>query len=198
MKRLKPIQGFTLIELLMVIGITMLLVGMVAAAGMVIMQQAHRTSTQATILAITQALTLYRDEDPRRRFPPDHPYPLDQTIRYDPKGAYVGSAVNVASMLMRQGLAIHGEMLGEDATGSYSFLVDAWNQPFHYQVDSVVDGSPKRPLDSNGQPLVLDDAKDWNPAGVQPYAYLWSCGRPKSGSGTRAQASNWLYMREGK
>lgn len=193
MKRLMHIRGFTLIELLVVIGIIMLLVGMVAAGGMVVMQQAHRTTTQATILSLSQALTLYRDEDARRRFPPDRP---DQTIRYHRDGPYAGGTVNVASMLMRQGLAIHGEMLGEDASGS--FLTDAWGEPFHYQVDAVVDGTPHRPLDTGGQPVrVPEDVKDWNPAGVQPYAYLWSCGRAKSAGGTRAQATNWLYFREG-
>ncbi len=185
--------AFSLIELLVAITVIMLLMGMLAAGGIVVLQRAHRASTQALVANVVQALHLYRDEDSRRRFPPDRP---DQTMRHDIAGPYAGGIPRVVTMLMATGLAIHGEMLGQDTNGDY--LADAWGEPLHYQVDALIDGTPHRPLDSAGQPVrVPEEVTDWNPAGTQPYAYLWSCGRPKADSGTRAKATNWVYFREG-
>lgn len=186
--------AFSLIELLVVISIIMLLVGMLAAGGIVVLQRAHRAATQTTISNVVQALHLYRDEDSRRRFPPDR---ADQSMRYHISDPYAGNTPHVVTMLMRQGFAVHGDILGQDGGGD--FLADAWGEVLHYQVDALADGTPHRPLDSDGLPVrVPEDVTDWNPAGAQPYAYVWSCGRPKTGSGTRAKATNWVYFREGQ
>lgn len=184
--------AFTLIELLVVITIILLLMGMLASGGMMILQRAHRASSEQTVHAVVQAVLLYRDEDERRRFPPEQP---DYTLRHRAEGAYAGGTTNVATLLMKQGLAIHGERLSSDGSGEY--LADAWGEPIRYQVDAVVDGTPNRPLDAISQPVrVPEDVADWNPRGAQPFAYVWSYGRPSSQFDHRDHAKSWLYHRE--
>lgn len=186
-------RAFTLIELMTAISIIMLLVGMLAAGGMVVLQHARKSATRALIAQVGQALHAYRDEDSRRRFPPAL---ADQTIRYRVEGAYAAPQVAIASLLMKQGLPIHGDMLEEDAGGR--FLADRWGGPIHYHVDETVDGTPDRPLDGAGQPVrVPGDVTDWNPQGDQPYAYVWSRGRPQADGGLRVKATDWIYLREG-
>lgn len=184
--------AFTLIELLVVITVIMLLIGMLASGGMMILQRAHRASSEQTVHAVVQAMLLYRDEDERRRFPPEA---ADHTLRHRAEGAYAGGTTNVATLLMKQGLAIHGEQLSSDGSGEY--LADAWGEPIHYQLDAVVDGTPHRPLDAAGLPVrVPDEVTDWNPRGEQPFAYVWSCGRPGAQFDRRDHAKSWVYHRE--
>lgn len=185
--------AFTLIELLVVITVILLLIGMLASGGMLILQRAHRARSEQTVNAVVQAMLLYRDEDARRRFPPEQ---TDFTLRHRASGVYAGGTTNVATLLMKQGLAIHGELLGNDGTSDY--LADAWGEPIRYYVDDgTVGTSPIRPNDAIGQPVrVPQDVTDWNPRGTRPFAYVWSYGRPSFQNDHRENAKSWLYHRE--
>ena len=189
----RSVVGFTLIELMVTITIITILAGMLLAGASVVSQSASKARTRGLVDRVLQAVQLYQSEDHRRRFPPAI---ADRTLRYNPTGTYAAGTTYVVNLLATQGFAVHGEELDNDA-GPAAFLADAWGQPLLYQSDEAADGVAHRPLDAHGVEVqVPTDATDLNPRGTQPYAYVWSYGRPKAGSDLHTNASNWLYHRE--
>lgn len=189
-------RAFTMIEILVTITIIMVLVGLLLGGFTVVSRRVHRTQTETQIAQIQQACLVYRGEDKKRRFPPA----VAEGVLYvefpDRDRTWDGSTPLAGMMLARVGLSVHGEQAEATPSGRMA-LIDAWGMPLHYQVDAVADGTVDRPKDGAGQPVrVPEDVTDWNPKGDEPFAYLWSCGRPHSGSDLRAKATDWIYVHE--
>ncbi len=191
-----PRYAFTMIEILVTITIIMVLVGMLLGGFTVVSRRVHRTAAETQVTQIHQACLVYRGEDKKRRFPPG----VAEGVLYielpDRDRTWDGATPLAGMMLARVGLSVHGEHADPQSNGRLA-LIDAWGQPLRYHVDDVADGTIDRPQDAAGQPVrVPDDVTNWNPRSEDPYAYVWSWGRPRSGHDLREQATDWIYVRE--
>lgn len=180
--------GFTLIELLVVIGLIALLTGMLFPVVRMIKDSSRRAHATSLVSALHLSLRAYAAEDPSRRFPPSE---VDTTLRSS------GDALHphVIDLLVPTYLDAGVERLVADAAGTTKLLMDSWNRPYRYQVDAVADGTVQRP----------DPARaDWNARAIEPFAYVWSLGRPLAGAPGIAPAADpdaaagsnapWIYV----
>ncbi|MBN8525500.1 MAG: type II secretion system protein [Planctomycetes bacterium] len=173
--------GFTLVELLTVIGILLVLVAIALPAVNSVRNAARTSTTTNLVQGLQVAVESYVIED-RRHLPP--PMEADLSLR----AARDGEAPRTLDLLRSRGMEWRLEMLGpEEANGRP--LVDGWKRMIRYQPDTDMDRSPDRPAPRD----------DWNAKGREPFAYLWSLGKP-SGAGDAAdadpsQAERWIYTR---
>lgn len=169
---MRPLRAFTLIELLTVIAIIVVLTGIAVPAAMAVRESAKHGMAADRVAALAVAMDAYRLEDPQKRFPPAE---ADATLR-------TGSGMRALDLLAPLGLAWHGEDIDRAAGGA---LRDPWQQPYRYRLDASMDGIADRPAAQPG----------WNPRSQEPWAYVWSAGRPlvagvENGS---SHATAWIH-----
>ena len=185
-------HAFTLIELLIVIAIIAVLAGLLLAGAMTLREGARKGQATALVALVHQALLTYRDEDPRGRFPPQ---PASGGIEFAPPQLAL-SAPRVGDQLERVGFTRSAGASVVAADDSRR-LQDPWREDLQYRVDALVDGTPHRPSDAAGQAVqVPGDANDWNPQGLQPFAYVWSWGRDRPGRKLKSNLANWIYIHQ--
>jgi type II secretory pathway pseudopilin PulG len=179
--------GYTAVEMLMVVGVVMALMGLLIPVVGMIRESSRRAHAQALLTDIHMALRLYADEDSQRRFPPPD---SDGFLRYD-----VGATPRTINRLMAVGLKEGIQTLVPDpADARARVLVDPWLRPYRYAVDKNMDGVPNRPAPKD----------DWNARALEPFAYVWSLGRPKLGhrgdwagdpDALPRNSDHWLYVK---
>ena len=190
MGQMPPLQrtGFTLIELLVVIGLIALLAGMLFPVVRLIMESSRRAHATSLVSALHVSLRAYAAEDPSRRFPPTEG---DATLRSSGDAAHP----RVIDLLVPTYLNAGVERLVAEPAATTRQLMDPWNRPYRYRVDALADGAVQRP----------DAARaDWNARGIEPFAYVWSLGRPLAGGPGIAPAADpdaapgtgapWIYV----
>lgn len=157
--------GFTLIELLVVIGLITLLMGMLFPVVRMITEGSRRAHATSLVSALHVSLRAYAAEDPSRRFPPPEG---DGTLR----SSRDVLQPRVIDLLVPTYLNAGVERLVAEPAGTTWQLMDPWSRPYRYRVDALADGTVQRP----------DAARtDWNARGIEPFAYVWSLGRPLAG-----------------
>lgn len=190
-------RGFTVIELLTVISIIAVLVALLMPAIGLVRERSRATAARLLVQQVHAAADLYRSEEPLRRFPTAR---ADRTLRWDGSGA----TVNVGDQLAVRGLAVSNSNTASLDSG-LRVLADPWGQALMYEVDEHVsgDGIAVMPRDAAGDRVrVPDDVTDWNPPrgtparSAVPYAYVWSWGRPATGSQLRSKAASWIYVKQ--
>jgi prepilin-type N-terminal cleavage/methylation domain-containing protein len=185
-------HAFTLIELLVTLATIAVLAGLLLSGGLALREGARRGQATALVALLHQALATYRDEDPRGRFPAQ---PTSGSIEFAPP-QFSTSAPRVGDLLERGGFSRHAGTSVTAADDSRR-LQDPWHADLQYRVDATVDGTPERPADSAGQVVqVPGDVSDWNPQGLQPYAYVWSWGRDRANRTLKANIANWIYVHQ--
>lgn len=188
-------RAFTMIELIVTVAIVLVLVGLLLGAITVVGRRADAAATAALVMQVHQACQVYRGEDKKRRFPPAVAEGVLFAELPDRDRTWDGAVPLAGNMLARVGLQLHGDKL--TAVGARSAMADAWYEALRYHVDAAADGTIDRPRDSaNAQVTVPGDVADWNPQGTEPFAYVWSYGRPKTGSTLKAHIADWQYVRE--
>lgn len=178
----------TLLELLVVMAIILALLGLLFPAASVLRNSAHSANARHLVLTLGIAMRAYADEDQRHFFPTPR---SDQLLTYDP--ADPGA---ILSMLEQKGFPVPTRQI---ATPGHE-LLDDWGRPLHYVLDGpYLSGGVVTTAAMNG---VADrPAADtaWNPKSVEPWAYLWSLGRPTSAGDAAdalpANAAAWIYER---
>jgi prepilin-type N-terminal cleavage/methylation domain-containing protein len=178
-------RAFTLIEILVSISLIVLLAGMLIPAVGLVRNRAKTTEAQQTLRELQTAFDLYRNEDPRRRFP---------TVAVD-----LSIGTDLMDRLEHHRMWARG-FRGVDDQGR---LLDPWQRWYRYSLT--------KPAPSTGSPALAawnwDDVKArpraWgsrvdpsNPGayveGPLPYAYLWSLGK----AGTADDAGVWLLCED--
>lgn len=177
--------GLSLIELLTVIGIIMLLVAISLPVVQSVRNSVRGTQAVNQVQGLYAACEVYAMED-RRRLPP--PVEADLSLRTNLGGS---GPARTLDLLRERGCEWRVADLGpESATGRV--LLDAWRRPVRYQSDIDMDATADKPA----------ALADWNAKEVEPYAYVWSLGRP-SGAGDAADADtthaeHWIYKKNSK
>lgn len=179
--------GFTLIELLVVFTIIVVLIGILIPVIGVIRNSTYATYSRHQVLAIGTAMRGYADEDRRHFFPT----PLAS------KQLTYGTSTTILALLEPYGFQIPFDHL--EATSKA--LLDGWRRPVRYQLDGPYFSGPGV-VDSSAMNGTADrPAADaaWNPKSVEPFAYVWSLGKP-SGAGETTDAlpanvSAWIYQK---
>lgn len=182
-------EALSLIEILVVVAIILVLAGLlVPVIGMV--RESARSATTANLVAtLDAAMRTYADEDPRHFFPVPAP---DLRLIYDP-------AQPTATLTVMEGFGYAIPIQQVDGPGKKgtNALLDGWSRPLRYQLDGQRLGT----VDPTATDRVADrpaPVADWNPRGLEPFAYVWSIGRPKADDASDALPANaaaWIYQR---
>lgn len=170
-------RGVTIVELLIVVTVIAALLGLLLPAIQMVRNATRKSATVAMVQQLQSALRLYSLEDNRHRLPPME---ADRSLR---TSAGTGGAARTLDLLRNVGLEWRVEQLSDGA------LLDGWQRPYRYVVDDNRDGVADRPAPQS----------DWNAKGEDPYAYVWSIGKPTTAGdaddGAPASAERWLYTR---
>lgn len=167
-------SAFTLVELIVVILIIMVLMGLLLPAIGMVRQSVNKGAAQTTMTGLHMAMTVYFQEDARKRYPAME---ADKTLQTK---MVVAGPKRALDLLREKGLNWKLDQV-DGATGA---LLDPWSRPFQYQLDDNMDDVIDRPAPRN----------DWNGKDVEPYAYVWSFGQPKNNTDeTPAGAERWIY-----
>jgi prepilin-type N-terminal cleavage/methylation domain-containing protein len=174
--------GFTLIELLVVISVIMVLIALLFPAVQAVRNSANKAAAESMIKGLHLAMEIYAGEDRQHRYPAVE---ADQLLR---TRMTTGGGARALDLLRAVGLEWRVEQLAPPMGGGQDCLVDPWGRGYRYAFDPA-DGTVVRPAPQ----------ADWNPKGEEPFAYVWSLGRPgKGGEATdalAANAPNWIYRR---
>lgn len=183
-------RGFTLVELLVVIAVIVVLVAIMLPAVNIIRHKTYTATSREMIQSLAIAMRVYADEDRRRFFPT--PMTGSELLHYD-----LADPTTVIMLLERSGYRVNPSQLGPDPDGSGKrCLMDGWHRPLRYVLDGpfisagAIDSTRMNGTANRPAPL-----PDWNPKGVEPFAYLWSLGRPKStdaDDALPANAGSWI------
>lgn len=177
-------RGLSMIEILTVVSIIAVLAAILLPALNVVRNRSKVASTRAMVSAISLALEQYRLEDMRRKLPPAD----GATLQYETDESKPPTTLNLIETAGYQTAVAH--LLPPNGTRREHG--DAWQRALRYQLDATTTGGAVKPA-----PL-----DDWNASGVQPFAYVWSLGRPRGSEADDAQvaqaAGNWIYRTAGK
>ena len=194
-------RGFTLIEILVTISIIAVLAALLVPSIGLVRNAVRRTETRALIDGVAAAMDVYRLEDGRRRFPGGYD---DQSLRT----ADAGGTPDVLDLLRERGSgwlaknlapappAPLAGPLADPPAESNQMLVDAWRRQIRYVTDIGADGRLVTPFTAPG-----GAPADWNPKRQQPFAYIWSLGKPsgdEAADALVANVANWIYRGSAK
>ncbi len=184
--------GFTLIELLVVISIIAVLAGMLIPAIGLLRDRSKAAATRDAVMGLSIAMISYSSEDARHFFP--SPATGDLLILDD-----ADPAANLTQLETR-GYTVSRANLDKEATSpTYKALLDGWRRPIYYRLDGpfrngVVNDATR--MNGTADRPATPDPLDWNPKGAEPWAYIWSLGKPKVDLATDALPANvksWIY-----
>lgn len=189
--------AFTIVELLVVVVIIAVLIGLLFPVITTLKNGKNKALTNAQIMKLMIAMEQYASEDPRHFYPTPV---ASEFLTFDERGH-----AGVLYLLTRAGYTVQTQELDQVAPSGqpmYKALLDGWQRPLRYRLDgprfvgAVVDaGSMNGTADTPAGAVVTD----WNPKGKEPWAYVWSLGKPtKDGDTTDAlpaNAANWLYQK---
>lgn len=187
--RTAPLRGFTLTELIVTIVMIAVLVSLLLPAIGLVRNSVRRAQTQTLLDGLCAAVEIYALEELRHRYPPVATVAEgDQSLR---TSTNTGGAPRTLDLLRERGSGWRNDDLDSSsgASGAKDRLVDAWRRPMRYALDDNMD----KKIDVD-RPAPL--AVDWNPKGREPYAYIWSVGKPSGDDVTDANPANysrWLY-----
>jgi prepilin-type N-terminal cleavage/methylation domain-containing protein len=189
-----PRSGFTLIELLVVIAIIITLIGLLMPLIAMLKNSEKAATTRSNIMGLMVAMQAYADEDPRHFFP---------TPQADEHLSFVeGSTTAALTLLTRAGYTVPMQDIDHETGPTSRMLMDGWWRPILYRLDgpfmsgATIDSSRMNGIADRPAPTTVVD--DWNPKGIEPYPYIWSLGKPKSGDATDAlpaSAIRWIYKK---
>lgn len=167
--------AFTLIEIMVAILIIVVLISLLLPAIAVVKNSVNRGAAESTVTGIHMAVEVYYQEEPRKRLPPIE-------IGGDLKTQMVVTGPKRTLDLLRdKGLEWRRDQV-DDTTGA---LLDPWGRAYQYRVDENMDGTADKPAARS----------DWNGKDKEPYAYVWSYGKPSSGDTNPANAERWIYRK---
>jgi type II secretory pathway pseudopilin PulG len=177
----------TLLELVVVMSVITALIAMMFPVIGMITNSASASTSRQLVRTLVVAMRAYADEDPRHFFPTPA---ANNHLVYDPTNANA-----VLTLLASHGYVVPMERI--DPTSHE--LLDGWERPILYQLDGPYFSSPgvisHAGMNGAADRPAADSA--WNPKGVEPFAYVWSLGKPtKAGDAADALAANsanWLY-----
>lgn len=167
------VHAFTLIELMVGILIMVVLMSLLLAAIGAVRQSVNRGAAATMIANLHMALDVYVQEERRKRYPP-----VDTGGTLQTRMVITGGDLAL-DLLRRSGL----EWRLEQVDPADGYLVDPWHRAYRYVVDDNMDGVIDRPAPRS----------DWNGKQREPYAYVWSHGRPRQNDTDPAQAEQWIY-----
>jgi prepilin-type N-terminal cleavage/methylation domain-containing protein len=186
--------GFTLIELLVVISIILVLAAMLIPAVGLLRDRSRTATTRAAIVGLSVAMRSYADEDKRHFYPTPA---ANLRLVHDPDAP--GATL---TMMEAHGYVVRLEDVDRvPGSPTYRALLDGWRRPVRYQLDGPVLGAGGA-VDAtlmNGsadRPAPLAVCPDWNPRSAEPWAYIWSLGKPRGDEATDAlpaDAAHWIY-----
>lgn len=173
--------AFTMIELLITIGIIIILIALLLPAIGMVRNSVMHAKTVELIAGLTAAAEIYIQEDTRHRYPPVEP---DQSMR---TCNLVGSELTLDLLRDRGAQWRQSDLTLASGSTMPDCLVDAWKRQVYYTVDDVIDHVIARPAPS---------MTNWNPDSLEPFAYIWSLGRPTGNQAADlnpSNASNWIF-----
>jgi prepilin-type N-terminal cleavage/methylation domain-containing protein len=189
-----PRRGFTLIEILVTISIIAVLVALLVPGIGLVRNAVRRTETRALVDGVAAAMEVYRLEC--HRFPGGYD---DLSLRT----AGTGGTPDALDLLRECGSgwlaknlapappAPLAGALADPPAESNQMLVDAWRRQIRYVTDIGADGRLVTPFTAPG-----GAPTDWNPKRQQPFAYVWSLGKPivdDTADALDANVANWIY-----
>lgn len=165
--------AFTLIELIVAILIIVILMGLLFPAIAMVRNSVNRGAATSVVAGLHMALDVYFQEDPRKRYPP-----VDTGGTFQTRMVISGDDLAL-DLLRPKGL----EWRLEQVDGTAGHLLDPWGRAYRYALDENMDGTIDRPAPQS----------DWNGKDREPYAYVWSYGRPDKDDTLPANAERWIY-----
>ena len=178
------LRGFTLTELIVTSAIIVVLVSMLLPAIGLVRNSVRRAKTQTLLDGLCSAVEIYSLEDPRRRYPPVE---ADKSLRTSTNTS--GTALTLDLLRERGSGWRNADLDSSSGTGVNDRLIDAWRRPVRYTIDDNMD---KVIVADRPAPLAVD----WNPKDREPFAYIWSLGKPSGDDVADADSANysrWLY-----
>ena len=191
MRRAILIQaGFTMIESLIVAGAIVTLIAiLLPAVSMVRAAVAKRNATQV-VLQVQQAISSYRSEDARHRFPPSN---ADGSLSFR---GIPGPGPGPLGRLETVGVYSDGSQRRDQD----SRMLDPWKHPYRYSLSRPAPARPAAALADWNWDAAAGRERAWgsrpDPAtdqvadGPLLYAYVWSLGP----AGDADDARTWIYI----
>lgn len=185
--------GFTLTELLMSLSIVGLLVAITLPVIGVMRDRARNAISRELVTSLTVGMTLYARDDPQHLYPTPAASGL---LTYDP-----ADPRSALGQLDAFGWSLRTSSLDRDPSSpTCRCLLDGWRRVIRYRLDGPL-RTPAGQVDRSRMNGIADRPApqlDWNPRGVEPFAYVWSTGRPHGSPEADASPENagrWIFER---
>lgn len=180
---------------MVVIVIIVVLVTLLIPAVALVHTKANVAHTRAQVAGLMIATRAYADEDSRHFFPT--PKAGSEQLLYD-----LTDPNSTLMLLERSGYQVTTSEVDNRQGATCHALMDGWWRAMHYRIDGPFIKADGR-IDSTGMNGTADKPApfdDWNSKNIEPFAYIWSLGRPHSNDTTDALLANdgsWIYYQQG-